>query len=111
MSEITYKTDIYRFNVSQNKWALKKEYDLLLNFKFSGKEYYLTRNGGWYFVCVSSNNGDLYSVKYYKEAENGERILPGEILSEFRKEYLKRKLTKEDVDKFIADPMPFFKKR
>lgn len=101
--------DIYRFDGRKDKWVLKHDYELLQNFKFAGIEFYLTYNKGYYFVCTLSKRDNLYSLIYRCEIEGGYKLTPGEVVSDFRKQFLKHSMNKDLVEKFLSDPMKYGK--
>jgi len=103
-------TDIYRFDISKGKWAEKHDYEVKQCFKFSGSEFCLVYKKGYYFMCFQGKKGDLYSLIYKKQVDNGYKLTPGEIVSDFRKQYLKNAITVEKIESFIADPIKFGKK-
>ena len=102
-------TDIFRYDVSKKKWVLKRDYEVLQSFKFSGSEFCLVRKDRYYFICYQNNKCDLYSILYKKSNENGYKLTPGEIVSDFRKQYLKNSITREKIEMFLTDPVKFGK--
>lgn len=103
--------DIFRYDIKKDKWAEKHDYEVIQSFKFSGSEFCLVYKGGYYFICVQSSKGNLYSLIYREEKENGYKIPPGEIVSDFRKQYIKNGINKDKIEKFLSDPVKFGKKR
>ena len=108
-NDLKYKTDIYRFNEKKNCWSKYKDYDLIYTFKFGGCEFCLTYKDGIYYACAYFDDQDdrLYSIYVQKEIANGEKCMPGEVVSEFRKKYLKNSITTDKIEKFILDPMKY----
>lgn len=102
-------TDIYRFDVKKQCWTKRKDYTLYMSFKFSGNDFYLTYNNGWYYVCTyfDDDSRRIYSVYRQKETVNGQKCAPGEVVSEFRKQYLKNKITNKIINDFLSDPLNF----
>ena len=114
MSEAKELTDIYRFDVNKGKWVKKRDYEYVFSFKFAGNEFYLTHKNGWYFVCGCFDDKDsrLYMLYKQNEAIDGNlRYAPGEIVSEFRKKYLKNGINLEKITEFLLDPLNFCKKQ
>ena len=103
-NEPRYVTDIYRYDVGKDKWTKRKDYDQLTSFKFAGGEYCLTYKDGWYYVCSAFDDEDnrLYCLYKQKKTKND---VPGEIVSQFRKLYLKNNITTEKVKEFLIDPI------
>jgi len=105
---ITYKTNVYRFNVKKGEWVLRRDYEMLQNFKFSGIEFYLLLYNKCFFVTYLTPKGDLYSLTYKRD--NGD-VTAGEVASEFRKQFLKNAINKDLIEKFLQDPLNFKKNR
>ena len=104
---VIYTTDVFRFDVNKDKWVEKHDYEILQSFKFSGSEFCLVYKKGYYFICVQDKKGYLYSLLYRKKEENGLKLTPGEVVSDFRKQYLKNEINSEKIDKFLQDPVKF----
>ena len=109
-SDITYTTEQYRYDVDKQKWVLRQGHELIQNFKFSGREFFLTHKGHFYFICTNYKNNELYTLVNFKDTEDGYKLTPGEVSSKFRKEYLKRKISDEQILDFIREPLKFAKK-
>lgn len=109
-NELKYKTTILRFSPKKGEWAKCKDCDYIQNLRFVNREFYLVRKNGYYFICTDKGKNDIASVYYKKEEENGEKILPGEVVSLFRKEYIKNAVTPEMVDFFLEDPLSYQEK-
>ena len=102
-TEIKYKTDILRYSTKKNCWCKCGDCDLLQNLRFANREFYLTYKKGCYFICTEKGR-DIASVFRMKEGEGAGKVLPGEVVSEFRKGYLKNGITPEMVDLFLEKP-------
>lgn len=102
-------TDIYRFDVKKNSWTKRKDYELLYTFKFAGNEYCLTANDEWYFVCSCFDDEDSRLYSLYRQKKKG--AVPGEVVSEFRKLYLKNEITLNKITNFLLEPLKFCKKQ
>ena len=102
-------TDVYRFDINKRKWVEKHDYEVKQCFKFSGSEFCLTFKKGFYFMCFQDKKGNLYSLIYKKQIDGGYKLTPGEIVSEFRKQYLKHGITQEKIEEFLMDPVKFGK--
>lgn len=111
--EPKYKTDIYRFDGKKLSWTRRADYDLVFSFKFLGNEFYLTYKDGNYFVCTYFDEKDsrLYSLYLQKEIEDGLKAAPGEVVSEFRKRYIKNNVTPDIISEFILDPVSYVKNK
>ena len=105
--DITYKTDILRYDIDKKTWVLRKDHDLLQNFKFAGIEFYLVYKQVIYFICVMTPKNDLFSLVYRKEKENGLKLTPGEIVSDFRKNFLKHNVDKTLIENYFQDPLKY----
>ena len=104
-----YKTQILRYNVKKGEWCTHRDYDLLQSLRFVNREFYLVYKNGYYFVCADKGK-DIASVYYKKEVEDGDKILPGEVVSLFRKNYLKNGITPDMLELFLEDPVSYQKK-
>lgn len=96
-------TDIYRFDVSKEAWTKRKDYELVFDFKFAGNEYCITKEKGWYYVCSCFDNEDNRLYCLYKQKD--ENTTPGEVVSEFRKRYVKNNINLEKITEFLLDPL------
>lgn len=103
---ITYKTDIHRFDRKKDSWVKMKDYDIVTSFKFSGNEFVLLYKGGVFFVGVEVK-GNVMSLYYVRENDDGKKVLPGEVVSMFRKLYIKNGITQEVLDGFLKDPVGY----
>lgn len=106
---INYKTPILRYDMKEGKWKTHKDYDLLQNFRFANREFYLTYNKGVYYICTDLGN-DIASVYFKKENDGGDKILPGEVAALFRKEYAKRGISQEMIELFLQNPQEYNEK-
>lgn len=106
-NELTYTTNILRYD--GGKWNKCKNCEYLQNFRFANREFYLVKKDGIYFVATDKG-ADIASVYLKSETENGEKILPGEVVSLFRKEYLKHNITQEMIELFLNNPQEYRKK-
>ncbi len=106
---VKYTTPILRYDIRKGEWVRRKDYEYLQNLRFANREFYLVYKNGYYFMCTDRGN-DIASVYYKKEVEDGEKIFPGEVVSLFRKNYLKRGITDEMVDLFLDSPPSYDKK-
>ena len=107
---LIYTTDVFRFDINKSKWVEKRDYEILQSFKFSGLEFCLTYKDGYYFICYQNEKGCLYSLLYKKKETDGFKLTPGEVVSDFRKQYLKNAINLDKIEKFIQDPVKFGKK-
>jgi hypothetical protein len=107
--EPKYKTDILRYSMKKHEWYKYRDCDYVQNLRFMNREFYLAYKNGCYFICTDRGKKDIASVYYRKENENGENVLPGEVVSLFRKEYIRNKVTPEMVDLFLEDPAEYRK--
>ena len=73
------------------------------------REFFLLYKNGVYFVATEHGN-DISSVYLKKEYEDGDKILPGEVVGLFRKEYLKNGITPEMLDLFLESPPKYREK-
>lgn len=105
-AEPKYKTPILRYNAKKGEWCTHKDYDLLQSLRFANREFYLVYKNGYYFVCTDKGKG-MASVYYKKEVEDGDKILPGEVVSLFRKNYLKNGITPDMLELFLEDPVSY----
>lgn len=104
-------TDLFRYDVKKDKWVEKRDYELVQSFKFSGSEFYLLYKCGYYFIGYESSKGNLYSLIYINEDENELKLTPGEVVSYFRKQYLKNGINRDKIERFLSDPIKFGNKR
>ena len=95
-------TDILRYDVKKGCRVKLKNCEIQSNFLFSKMDFYLVKKDKTYFICIPSD-GEL--VLLTKEPDNGRTA--GEVISDFRKNYLKNRITKEMIEQFIADPMKY----
>lgn len=102
------KTDILHFSREKNKRVPIKNCEIVSNFLFCKFEFFLLHKNKMFFICFLSNR-ELFLVWKKSEYSNGNKLLPGEILSEFRKLFLKNKINKDKIDLFIADPLTYEK--
>ena len=102
-------TDVYRYDSRKGKWVERHDYEIMQSFKFSGVEFCLTYKDGYYFVCAQWKRGDLYSLIYKKKIVDGYKVTPGEVVSDFRKQYIKNAITAEKIESFLTDPVKFGK--
>lgn len=102
-TETKILTDIYRFDVNKERWTKRKDYELVFTFKFAGNEYCITHFNGWYYVCTCFDNEDsrLYCLYKQKNVDT----TPGEVVSEFRKRYLKNNINLEKITEFLLEPL------
>ena len=107
--EPKYKTQILRYSVKKGGWSTYGDCDLLQNLRFANREFYLVYKKGCYFMCTDKGKS-IASVYYKKEIEDGDKILPGEVVSLFRKNYLKNGITPEMVELFLEDPVSYQEK-
>ena len=107
-----YLTDIYRYDTKKDSWTKRRDYDLLNTFKFSGNEYCLTYKDGWYYVCsyFDDNDDKIYCLYKHPEKVDGFKVAPGEVVSEFRKNYLKNEITLDKIQQFLLEPTKFGKR-
>ena len=108
-SDLKYTKPILRYDVKKGAWVRHKDYEYLQSLRFANREFHLVYKNGYYFVCTDKG-GDIASLYYKKEVENGEKIFPGEVVSLFRKNYLKHKITDEMVDMFLDNPPSYEEK-
>ena len=106
-NELIYTTTILRYD--GEKWYKCKNCDYIQNFRFANREFYLVKKDGMYFV-TTDKGADIASVYIKSETEKGEKILPGEVVSLFRKEYLKHDITQEKIETFLNNPQEYRKK-
>lgn len=106
-NELTYTTSILRYD--GGKWTKCRNCEYLQNFRFANREFYLVKKDAVYFV-TTDKGADIASVYLKPETEKGEKILPGEVVSLFRKEYLKHNITQEMIELFLNDPQEYRKK-
>lgn len=106
MSDGVYLTNIYRYDLKKHEWALKRDYELYQNFKFAGREFFVTKKGKYYFVCTDWKNDSLYALMHYSEhdTEENRALSPGEIASSFRKSLLSKKISEENIVNFLTNP-------
>ena len=91
------------------KWKTFRDYEIKQNLRFVNHEFYLLYKDGVYFVAVEKD-GDIKSVYFKKENEDGYKLFPGEVVAMFRKEFLKRGITSEMLDLFLDNPQEYKKK-
>ena len=104
--ELKYKIQIQRYSAKKDTWFTYRDCDLLQNFRFANREFYLVYKNGRFFVCAEKK-GDPVSVYTQKEGDGNEKKLPGEIVSEFRKKYLKNGITPEMLETFLDNPVKY----
>ena len=107
--EAKCKTPILRFNREKGEWVTYRDCEFLQNLKFAGREFYLVYKNGCFFICTDKGD-DLVSVYLKKEMDGGYKTLPGEVVSEFRKKYLKLGVTSEMFELFLDNPVKYQKK-
>lgn len=103
-----YLVDILHFNRKQNKRIPIKNCKLISNFLFNKVDFYLVYKAGYFFVCTNLKS-DLAVLWIKNEIENGEKIASGEVLSQFRKNYVKHNITKEKIGLFLDNPIEYEK--
>jgi len=106
MDKITYQTDILHFDRKKDKRVAIKDCDLLSNFLFNKMDFYLVYKTGYFFICTSFNK-DLVVLWIKKEIKNSEKITAGEVVSQFRKNYVKHNITKEKIELFLNNPIEY----
>ena len=102
-----YLTNIYRYDLKKQEWTLKRDYEIALNFKFSSNDFYIVKKSGYFFVTIAYKDNALYTLYYIKENRDGEKVLPSEVASDFRKKYLKNNITQQAIDRFIDSPTKY----
>ena len=109
LDEIIKSSFLY-FNEKTLEPTKVKSADIVGNFLFSKIEFFVLEMPTSFRVCVSKG-GELYSVwKYDKNREDGTIATCGEVISEFRKGYVKSGCISEDVELFVENPRLYKKK-
>ena len=98
-------SDFYHFDRKRGK-RVKNECKLLSGFYFARHDFQVVEWKNYYFVCLIVK-GDLISVWNHVAYDESEKILPGEVMGLFRKEYLKHNITEEMMDLFVRDPLSY----
>lgn len=106
MDKQVYLTDILHFSREKNKRITIKDCSLLSNFLFNKIDFYLVYKAGYFFVCTYYNK-DLVVLWFKKEIDNNEKIVSGDVVSQFRKNYLKHSITKEKIELFLSNPIEY----
>ena len=105
----TELTDVLYYKPSIGKRARLRDCALVTNFLFDKKNFFVTRHGNYYFVCIPYN-GELVELTCHNAMEGDRKVLVGEVSSAFRKDYLKNAMNQEKIDLFIQDPVTYKKK-
>lgn len=95
---------LLRYDISKKEWVRTRDYTLLQNLRFANREFYLLYKDDYYFIATYGGK-NLYSV--WKKPEyigKNDAILPGEAASEFRRGFVKNKVTNEMIEMMINDP-------
>ena len=107
MSEPILQTDIMIYRHSAGKFVKEKTCELLMQFLFNRREFYVLRKGYFSFVCCSVNEVP-HMIVCRKDA--GKEYSAGETASWFRKNYLSEKISNENIDEYLQDPEKWCKK-
>ena len=105
-SPVTEMTDAWRYDYSKGKRVLLKNCEIVLNFLFDKTDFYLLKKGGT-FIISTPCDGELVLLAKFAVKEDGYEKPPSEAVAEFRKGYLKNKITRERIDFFIKDPVKY----
>lgn len=111
-TEGRYLTTILRFHGKKGeepKWHKYKDCEFIQNLRFMNREFYLVYRDGVYYM-TTDKGADVASVYLKKEVDGAEKLFPGEVVSLFRKEYLKHNITSDMVDLFLEDPVKYREK-
>ncbi len=107
--EIGDTVTLLRYDVTKKEWVRSRNYDVLQNLRFANREFYLLYKDNQY--CMATYGGkSLYCV--WKKSEyigKHDSLFPGEATSEFRKGFMKNKITNEMVDMLINEPESYKK--
>lgn len=98
--------DILHFDKNKNKRVPLKECEVCGRFMFAKNDYFIVQKKGYFWVCLLKDK-DLYTVWVQKIGNN----LYSEAISQFRKEYLKNKISEKDIQLFIENPLEYKKKK
>ena len=99
------KTNIFYFKKDGGDIVKLKECNVLKTFIYNRNNFVLLEKNNFYWVCVNDKNDDLYSIWSKYKFNNVIEVKTNEILSMFRKEYDKNKITKELIEKFLENPL------
>ena len=105
-NDVNLQSDILYFDRKENKRIKMKDCEIINDFIFSRNNFFLVYKKGVYFICIP-HDGDLISLWHKIAYENKKKIPSGEVISEFRKNYLKNGIEQKDIDFFIADPLAY----
>lgn len=99
-------TDTWSYSNKQGKRIKHKDCEIVNNFRFSQNDFYVLLHKNIYYVCYS-HNGELYVVWHKVNKDTS----AGEVVSEFRKGFIKNKITQQDISNFIENPAAYAKGR
>lgn len=94
---------MFSYDLEAGKWQCRRNCEVLQNFMFAGKKFYLLCRGNYYYAGLDTGKKIVMVWKMSGNEENGS-MLPGEIVSVFRKGYSKNKITSEMLDTFLNNP-------
>ena len=97
------------YSREDKKRAVLKKCILLNEFMFSRNEFYLLRKDDIFFMCVS-DDGDLVMVWKHPVKKDGEEFTAGDVMSIFRKEYVKHGITMDMLNTYLTEPLKYEKK-
>ena len=109
-NDIIETAEMFHYDTNKGKRVVVKDCEIVNNFFFSKNDFYLLRKNRIFYVCISVK-GNLILVWYHPEHKNGEQFYPSDIISEFRKGYIKAGIAQEDIDSFLTDPVKYEKNR
>ena len=107
-SSIVEITDVLRYNYEKGKRVPIRDCEIAMQFFFDKADFFLLRKGGTYIVSTPYN-GDLILLTKTAVKDGNYEKTPGEAVGEFRKGYLKNKITRDKVISFIEDPVKYEK--
>lgn len=79
---------------------------MLLDFQFNGESFIVAQEGKFFYVCIMREEKPIVVYRTQNEGNS-----PGSVALEFRKKFIENKTTKEQIEKFIEDPIGYAKKR
>jgi hypothetical protein len=99
------RTNIFYFKKDGGDAVKLKDCNILKSFIYNRNNFTLLEKNNFYWVCTNNKNDDLCSIWSKYKFNNENEIKTNEILSIFRKEYDKNKITKELIEKFLESPL------
>lgn len=104
---IENKVDIYYFNKKNGDIEKLKDCTLKKNFIYKRCDFILVEKSHYFFICYSDEKKDLYNIWSRYDIIDGELITDNQIMSYFRKEYDKKEITVDLIEKFIKEPLKY----